>query len=216
MEPPALYRVLADAVLLAHVAFVAFVVVGQLLILAGGWRGWRWVRNPWFRTAHLAGIAVVVAQAWLGIICPLTTLEMWLREKAGPEAGAIYEGGFIQHWFQRILYLRLPLWMFTAGYTLFALAVVWSWWKVRPRGFADCRLPIADCRLPIADCRLPIVKTCPDPQSSIFNLQSSIFNLQSSIGNRQSPPHSSLKKICTMSSSAPMAAMRKKTMARPG
>ena len=61
---PDLYRALADMVLILHVAFVAFVVGGLLLILTGGFRGWGWVRNPWFRAAHLAGIAVVVLQAW--------------------------------------------------------------------------------------------------------------------------------------------------------
>lgn len=57
---------LADLVLITHVAFVAFVLVGLLLILLGGMLGWGWVRNPWFRSLHLAGIGLVVVQVWFG------------------------------------------------------------------------------------------------------------------------------------------------------
>lgn len=129
---PLVYRTLADSVLIVHVSFVAFVVVGLLLILVGGACGWRWVRNPWFRVAHLAGIALVIVQAWLGIVCPLTTLEMWLRELGGDDA---YAGTFIAHWLQKLLYYEAPPWVFAVAYTLFGLAVVASWVKVRPRAF---------------------------------------------------------------------------------
>ncbi len=127
--PAAIYRMLADAVLICHVAFVAFVVIGLLLILLGGCFDWSWVRNRRFRFSHLAAIGIVVIQAWLGIICPLTTLEMHLREKAGDTT---YQGTFIAHWLQRILFFDAPLWVFTACYTIFALAVIASWWWVRP------------------------------------------------------------------------------------
>src|SRR3569623_621884 len=125
-----LYQTLADLVLITHVAFVGFVVVGLLLILMGGVCHWAWVRNPWFRALHLAAIGLVVTQAWLGIICPLTTLEMYLRVLAGDET---YSGTFIAHWLQKLLYYQAPWWVFTLCYTLFALAVIGSWEKVRPR-----------------------------------------------------------------------------------
>ena len=83
LPSPPLAALLADAVLLAHLAIVLFNVGGLLLILAGNRLGWRWVNRWWFRAAHLAAIAVVVGQAWLGITCPLTTLESWLRALAG-------------------------------------------------------------------------------------------------------------------------------------
>jgi hypothetical protein len=75
-----------------HSLFVCFVVLGLILIVAGGLRGWQWVRNPWFRLGHLQAIGIVVLQAWLGIWCPLTLLEMSLREKAGA-GGSLVEGG---------------------------------------------------------------------------------------------------------------------------
>lgn len=132
MELSELYLLAADAILAAHVLFVAFVVFGLLLILIGKLRAWHWVRNPWFRLAHLAAIAVVVLQSWFSVICPLTIWEMALRERAG---GAVYSGSFIAHWLESILYYRAPEWVFVACYSLFGALVVVSWFWVRPRPF---------------------------------------------------------------------------------
>jgi hypothetical protein len=126
------YLLLADVLLVLHVSFVLFVVLGQCLILAGGWRSWAWVRNPWFRLLHLLAIAVVVIQAWFGVVCPLTTWEMALRSRAG---SATYEGAFIAHWLHTLLYYRAPAWVFALVYTLFGLTVVLAWLRVRPRPF---------------------------------------------------------------------------------
>ena len=127
-----LYRIAADILLVLHTGFVVFVVAGLALILIGGARGWTWVRNPCFRLAHIAAIGVVVLQAWLGRICPLTTWEMALRSKAGD---ATYAGSFIAHWFQAILYYEAPMWVFAVCYTAFGALVVASWFWVRPRPF---------------------------------------------------------------------------------
>ncbi|NBX25692.1 MAG: DUF2784 domain-containing protein [Planctomycetes bacterium] len=129
---PSGYRALADLVLLTHVGFVAFVVIGLLLIAVGGTRGWRWVRNPWFRAAHLAGIGLVVVQSWLGMVCPLTTLEMHLRQQAGDPT---YTGTFMAHWLRRILFYQAPSWVFMVAYALFGLLVLATWIRVRPRPF---------------------------------------------------------------------------------
>ena len=133
---PNTYRLFADIVLIAHVSFVAFVIVSLLLILCGGFCGWRWVLNPWFRALHLAAIALVVAQALFGIICPLTVIEVGLREKAGDQT---YDGTFIAHWLQKLLYYEAPPWVFIACYTLFGFAVAGSWLKLRPRPFRASR-----------------------------------------------------------------------------
>jgi len=124
------YLVAADAILSIHALFVAFIVLGLVLVLLGGLRGWSWVRNPWFRLAHLGGIGVVVGQSWFGVICPLTTWEMDLRARAGD---ATYAGAFIAHWLEVLLYYRAPGWVFVAAYTAFGLLVVASWVVVRPR-----------------------------------------------------------------------------------
>ena len=119
----------ADAILILHSLFVAFVVVDLLLVILGGLLDWAWVRNLWFRVAHLAAIGVVVLQSWLGMICPLTIWEMALRRQAG-ESG--YEGGFIAYWLGRLLYYDAPAWVFVLCYTLFAALVVACWFWVRP------------------------------------------------------------------------------------
>ena len=120
---------LADLVLLLHFMVVLFVVGSLLLIALGGVRGWHWVRNPWFRLGHLLAIGVVAAQAWLGMVCPLTTLEMALRMAAGERT---YAGSFVAHWLGRLLYYQAPLWVFALVYTAFGTLVAGAWWLVRP------------------------------------------------------------------------------------
>ncbi|MET0168339.1 MAG: DUF2784 domain-containing protein [Vicinamibacterales bacterium] len=127
-DPP--YQLLADVVLSLHVAIVVFVGGGLVLIIVGNLCAWHWVNVLWFRLAHLAAIAIVVAEAWFGAVCPLTSLEMWLRAKA---RATTYAGTFIEHWLQRILYYEAPAWVFTLGYTIFALIVVATWWYFPPR-----------------------------------------------------------------------------------
>jgi hypothetical protein len=124
------FQLAADAVLLMHALFVVFVVSGLILILVGGALGWSWVRLRWFRLAHLAAIGVVVVQSWLGAICPLTTLEMELRTRAGESS---YPGSFIAHWVEAVLYYQAPPWVFVLCYTAFGALVVAAWFRVRPR-----------------------------------------------------------------------------------
>jgi polyferredoxin len=124
------YQLLAESVLAVHVAIVAFVVFGLVLIVLGNARHWRWVNVPWFRVTHVFAIAVVVAEAWAGATCPLTTFEGWLRTQAG---GATYRAGFIEHWLQHVLYYDAPSWAFLLGYTLFGLLVLFTWWYFPPR-----------------------------------------------------------------------------------
>ena len=86
-----MYRWLADAVVVVHVAFVVFVMVGAFLALR-----WRWL--VWL---HLPAAIWGVLIEYAGWICPLTPLENALRARAG-EAG--YSGDFIQHYLLRALY----------------------------------------------------------------------------------------------------------------
>lgn len=81
----------ADLVVLVHATFVLFVVLGGVLVLR--WRWIAWLHVP----AAIWGIVVEYA----GFICPLTPLEVSWRERAG-EAG--YEGGFVEHYVERLLY----------------------------------------------------------------------------------------------------------------
>ncbi|MFT6897418.1 MAG: hypothetical protein ACJA13_001824 [Paraglaciecola sp.] len=132
MQYQELYAFAADAILLSHALFVVFVVSGLFLIFLGKFKAWRWVTNPWWRLTHLLSIAVVVVQSWLGIICPLTHWEMALRTKAGETA---YEGSFISHWLNLLLYYQAPQWVFILCYSVFAALVLASWFWVKPRAF---------------------------------------------------------------------------------
>lgn len=124
------YGLLGDTILVVHVLFVVFVVAGLVLTIVGGVRHWYWVRNPWFRLLHLCAIGVVVVETWVGMVCPLTSLEMALRERT---ANITYSGTFVAHWLQTLLYYDAPAWVFATGYTLFGLAVVAAWLKFPPR-----------------------------------------------------------------------------------
>lgn len=129
MSEQSLLLLLADALLLIHVLFVGFVVLGLVAIYLGFFLHWRWVRNRWFRILHLMAIVIVVLQSWLGLICPLTIWEMALREKAG---AAVYAGSFIQYWLHQLLYWQAPDWVFIVVYTVFGALVLASWFIVRP------------------------------------------------------------------------------------
>ncbi|MDH3337852.1 MAG: DUF2784 domain-containing protein [Gammaproteobacteria bacterium] len=130
MDSQTLYLLAADVTLLLHMSFVAFVLIGLLLIFVGYALAWSWIRNPWFRWSHLAAITVVVLQSWFGVICPLTTLEMALRSRAG---ATTYPGAFVAHWLESILYYDAPEWVFAVCYTAFGLLVVVSLFWIRPR-----------------------------------------------------------------------------------
>jgi hypothetical protein len=86
-----LFRLLADLVVIFHVAFVLFVVLGSLLVIR--WRRLAWIHLP----AAIWGVWI----EYSGWICPLTPLENALRVRGG-EAG--YNGGFVEHYVIPLLY----------------------------------------------------------------------------------------------------------------
>ena len=120
-----MHSLLADLVLLVHLAFVSFVVGGLALIWLGAVLHWRWVRHFWFRIAHLAAIFFVAAEALAGMLCPLTVWEDALR-------GRESETGFLARWLHRIMFYDFPNWVFTLAYVLFALAVALTFWLAPP------------------------------------------------------------------------------------
>jgi hypothetical protein len=121
---------LADLLLVAHVAVVLFIVGGLALIAVGGALGWGWVRLFWWRVLHLAAMGFVAVGAVVGWICPLTVWEDALRRRAG-ETG--YGTGFVQYWLERVLYHDWPDWVFTVLYLAVFGAILAVWWLVPPR-----------------------------------------------------------------------------------
>jgi hypothetical protein len=131
------HALLADAILVVHFAFVLFVIFGLLLTWIGYFAGWKFVRNPWFRAAHLLAMAVVVAESLFGIICPLTKWEIALRVKAGGDPA--YAGSFIQHWVHRVMFFEVSEQTFTVLYVIFFVLIVLSLVVVPPRRFRAAR-----------------------------------------------------------------------------
>ena len=86
-----IYRMLADAVVLAHALFVGFVVLGGFLV-------WRW---GWLVWAHVPAAVWGAAIEYGGWVCPLTPLEKTFRARAGL---AGYGGGFVEHYVIPLLY----------------------------------------------------------------------------------------------------------------
>ena len=125
------YLALADLVLVIHFAVVAFVVLGLVLVWMGRFLRWSFVRNFWFRLAHLTAIGTVVAESFAGMVCPLTTWENQLRSLAGGEKR--YAGSFVQHWLHRVMFFDLGETTFTIAYVAFFLVVALSFWLVPPR-----------------------------------------------------------------------------------
>lgn len=86
-----IYRLLADSVVVFHLAVVGFVIGGAALLL---WRRWiAWV--------HLPVVAWVIFAECFGYLCPLTYLENWLRDLGGAEG---YRGDFVAHYLIPVLY----------------------------------------------------------------------------------------------------------------
>ena len=121
---------MADVILGVHLLIALFVVFGQVAVLIGWAKNWRWVRNFWFRITHLITIGFIVIQTWLGQLCPLTIWEQQLRQAAGQ---AFHDQSFVQYWLSRLLFFDLPWWVFIVVYTAFVLLVLVSWWRLPPR-----------------------------------------------------------------------------------
>ena len=85
------YLLIANLLVLLHLTFVGFVVLGALLVL-------RWPRLVWIHLPCALWGALIEFAGW---VCPLTPLEIRLRQLGG-QAG--YAGGFIEHYLLPVLY----------------------------------------------------------------------------------------------------------------
>ena len=112
-----IYRVLADALVVIHLMFVLFALLGGLLAL-------KWKKIIW---GHVPAALWAIWIEWQGWICPLTPLENWLRRQAGDEW---YQQGFIDHYVVPVLY---PIgltreWQLILGAIVFVLnLMIYSW-----------------------------------------------------------------------------------------
>ena len=117
-----LYGLLANAVVIVHVGFVAFVVFGGIL-------AWRWRRIAWIHVPTLLYGATIEFVGW---VCPLTPLENHFRRLAGQSG---YAGGFIEHYIIPVLYptdwtIRLRVVLGTFVLVVNALAYGVYFWRI--------------------------------------------------------------------------------------
>ena len=120
-SPHLLFLYLADAIIIIHFGFVIFVIAGGLLLL-------RWPRVIWL---HLPAILWGALVEFLHLVCPLTYLEDWLRERAGVAA---YHGDFVEHYLMPILYpahLTAHIQIFLGGLVVIINVIIYGWWILR-------------------------------------------------------------------------------------
>ena len=119
------YKLAADAVVLLHLGFVLFVVAGGLLVFK-----WRWIA-----LLHLPAVVWAVLLEFYGWLCPLTPLELSLRETGG-QAG--YSGGFIEHYILPVLYpveLGTTLQIAMGSFVVVINVALYGWllWRLKNR-----------------------------------------------------------------------------------
>jgi hypothetical protein len=115
-----IWRLLADATLVLHLAFIAFVVLGGLAVL----------RAPRLAWLHVPAVAWGAITEFLGLVCPLTPLENWLRRRGG-ETG--YAGDFIEHYVTALIYpeglTRNIQYLLGAFAIAVNVAIYWRLWR---------------------------------------------------------------------------------------
>jgi len=124
------YRLLADVTVVLHALLASFVILGLVVVVIGGVFGWKWTRNFWFRSIHLALIGVIVIFPLTGTLCPLTTLEQWLRNRGGQQT---YPGSFLAHWVHELLFVEVPIEVISASYCAFGALVLTTFLWLPPR-----------------------------------------------------------------------------------
>ena len=119
------YRILADLVVIAHLGFILFGLLGGLLTL----------RRSWWLLLHLPAVAWICTLEFKRLICPLTPLENSLRQRAG-QAG--YDGGFVEHYLIPLIYpaglnADIQLLLGSAALALNVLVYTWVYKRYRQR-----------------------------------------------------------------------------------
>lgn len=117
---------LADIVLAIHFGVAAFIAFGLFLIPIGKLRDWAWVRWRRLRIVHAGLMVFVAAEAVVGMTCPLTTLEAYLR-------GTQAHGSFWAYQISRLLYWELPVGFFLILYVVCALWAIGLWFYCPPK-----------------------------------------------------------------------------------
>jgi hypothetical protein len=114
------YARLADTVVLIHFLWILF-------LLLGGWWGRRY---RWVGRIHVAGLAFAFLVEGCDWYCPLTHLEVWLREK-GAQAG--YHDSFLTHYLNKLIYIEVPHTSIVMLTLLLCLGNIWLYLRAGKR-----------------------------------------------------------------------------------
>lgn len=114
-----LFLAAADAVVVVHLFWILFLILGAL-------PGSRWA---WVKWTHLAALAFSIALQVFGWICPLTHLEIWLRSSGGAPP---YEGTFIRHYVEQVVYAEIPRSALLIGTLIVVALSLWLYRRPRP------------------------------------------------------------------------------------
>jgi hypothetical protein len=115
-----LYLAAAELVVLVHFLWIVFLVGGAV-------PGVRWA---WVKWTHLGALGFSMALQLFGWVCPITHLEVWLRRAGG---AASYEGTFIGHYLERIVYAPLPPNVIFLGTLIVVGVSLWAYFGRRRR-----------------------------------------------------------------------------------
>lgn len=116
-----MYLLLADLIVVLHLLFVVYAVLGGFLLL-------KWPRLAWL---HIPVVVWGTLTEFLGLICPLTPLEIWLRQQAGADS---YYGGFVSHYLLPLIYppgLTAGMQWLLGGGLLVINLLIYSWLFIR-------------------------------------------------------------------------------------
>lgn len=115
-----LFLAAADAVVVLHLLWIVFLILGAI---PGR-------RRPWIKWTHLGSLGFSIALQAFGWICPLTHVEIWLRRTGGAQT---YEGTFIRHYVESLVYIAMPRGLLFAGTLIVVGVSLWIYFGSRPR-----------------------------------------------------------------------------------
>ena len=120
-----MHLLLAELIVILHLLFIVFAMFGGLLVI-------KWPRLVWL---HIPVVVWGALTEFLGLICPLTPLEIWLRQQAGADP---YQGGFISHYLMPLIYppgLTPGMqWLLGGGLVIFNILIyTWVYRRGHPR-----------------------------------------------------------------------------------
>jgi hypothetical protein len=113
------FTLAADAVVLVHLLWILFIMLGA----------WIGRRVPWVKWVHVGALGFSVLLQVRGWLCPLTFLEHWLRTRSGP--GQDYPGDFIAHYAERLVYLDVSRDAVLAATAVIIIGSLWAYWPGR-------------------------------------------------------------------------------------